>query len=117
MKSAADQRRIGSNVPTDRKLRPAGLAGPRGHRRDLLRRLELARGGARPARLDPPPRVGQSGQQLGPLVLGSTRIMPKLHWLPPELVSLSAGGGQRADADCGSPAISGNGRYVAFDSG
>ena len=48
---------------------------------------------------------------------GSTRIMPKLHWLPPELVSLSAGGSQRANADCGSPAISGDGRYVAFNSG
>src|SRR4051794_33387940 len=48
---------------------------------------------------------------------GSTRIMPKLHWLPPELVSLSAGGKQRADAACGSPAISGDGRYIAFGSG
>ena len=32
------------------------LAGLRGHRRDLLRGLELAAGGARPARLDHPPR-------------------------------------------------------------
>ena len=40
----------------------------RRHRRDLLRGVELARGGARPARLDHPPRVGQSGHQLGPLV-------------------------------------------------
>ena len=43
--------------------------GLRRHRRDLLRGVELARGGARPARLDHPPRVGQSGHQLRPLVL------------------------------------------------
>src|SRR4051812_44972714 len=56
-------------VPAPEQARPAGLARLRRDRRDLLRGLELARGGARPARLHHPPRVGQSGQQLGPLVL------------------------------------------------
>jgi hypothetical protein len=55
-------------VPAPEQARPAGLARLRRDRRDLLRGLELARGGARPPRLDHPPRVGQSGQQLGPLV-------------------------------------------------
>src|SRR4051812_25713819 len=45
------------------------LARLRGDRRDLLRGLELAGGGARPARLDHPPRVGETGHQLRPLVL------------------------------------------------
>ena len=44
-------------VPAAEQARPSRLAGLRGHRRDLLRRLELAAGGARPARLDHPPRA------------------------------------------------------------
>src|SRR5205823_9481984 len=62
-------------VPAAEQARPAGLARLRRDRRHLLRRLELARGGARPARLDHPPRVGQSGQQLGPLVLDAIRAL------------------------------------------
>ena len=55
-------------VPAAEQARPSRLAGLRGDRRDLLRGLELAGGGARPARLDHPPRVGETGHQLRPLV-------------------------------------------------
>ena len=59
------------------KLGHARLGGVRRDRRDLLRGLELARGGARPSRLDHPPRVGQSGQQLRPLVLLGGRTVAR----------------------------------------
>ena len=55
-------------VPAPEQAQPSRLGELRRHRRDLLRGVELARGGARPARLDHPPRVGESGHQLGPLV-------------------------------------------------
>src|SRR4051812_50190916 len=50
-------------VPAAEQARPSRLAGLRGDRRDLLRGLELARGGARPARPDYSPRVGENGHQ------------------------------------------------------
>src|SRR5205085_11042990 len=56
-------------VPAAEQAQPSRLAGLRRDRRDLPRRLELAGGGARPARLDHPPRVGETGHQLRPLVL------------------------------------------------
>src|SRR4051794_12834463 len=76
--SEPGRERVG--VPAAEQARPSRLAGLRGDRRDLLRGLELAGGGARPPGLDHPPRVGQSGQQLGPLVLRM--------WLPRALGGL-----------------------------
>lgn len=47
---------------------PAGLARRRHHRRYLLPGVECAHRHTRPPHFDHPPRMGQIGQQLGPLV-------------------------------------------------
>src|SRR5690348_17249309 len=67
--------RLGVPAPEqDQPSRPGEL---RRHRRDLLRGVELARGGARPPRLDHPPRVGEIGHQLG-LLVSSLAILTAL---------------------------------------
>ncbi len=55
-------------VPAAELPQPACLARLRRHRRDLLHRLECPHAGAGPDRLCHPPRLGQSGRELGPLV-------------------------------------------------
>src|SRR4051794_29287154 len=78
-------------VPAAEQARPARLARLRRDRRHLLRRLELAAGDARPPRLNHPPRVGQSGQQLRPLVLAPAARPGRQGWagLPLTVVPVS----------------------------
>src|SRR5215208_6316128 len=56
-------------VSAPEPAQPTGLARLRGHRRDLLPSLERPHGHARADRFHHPPRMGQTGHRLRPLVL------------------------------------------------